>query len=353
MKYSLPNYADVKGDLPSGPLGADPDVAYESGYVGAYFDPHEYDVMRDTMTREGLPFRMSDVAHEYGFAGQAKEGVYLLYKEIEALGLPLRTISRVSQPVGNCVSRGTQNALYHLLCVDVRHGHGTLPPGIHEAAKNCNPISSEVNYWWKWPGSRPGSDGWYAGACLRAAKEHGGVLVRRDFRDIGGPDLRTETKQTAHAYAAASVPEAIKREMHQHPLQAYAECESFEEVADAIASGYPVQTDGGEGWAKSVDEHGVAHKQGSWSHSMCVTGIITTPEFKARYNTAGGLVIQNSWGAYFKNDHARIMGTSQGLPDGAFVALWDDCKHRSFYAVSSLKGWPPRRMPSWRMADLI
>ena len=351
---TLRNYAQVRELLRPMPDGVDVVQEYERGFIGAYFDPEEHERARDSIVSDGLPFEWAAAAFDYGMVGAAAtDGIYLLHKEVEACGVNIHTIAYASQPVGNCVSRGTQNALLHTLCAAVNHGTGSIPDGMVAASATSNPLASEVNYWFKWPGTRPGGDGWYAGACLRAAKERGGLVVRKDFRDIGGPDLRAETRATTHAYASESIPDAMRQVIHQHPLLAYAECKGFEQVADAIASGHAVQTDGVQGWASTVDENGFAHQRGSWSHSMCVTGVVRTEAARKKYNTVGLVLIQNSWANFNKNDHARVMGTTIAMPRGSFFARWEDCPGRSWFAVSSVKGWENRRLPNWNLGDLI
>ena len=353
-RYELPDYSQVKDDLQPMPDGNPADV-YGAGFVGAYYDGEGYEQAREAMSEAGLPFAFGAAASQYGLTGAANpNGIYLLHKEVERAGINVNTIAYASQPVGNCVSRGTQNALLHTLCAAVNHGTGSIPPEMVAASASSNPISSECLYWWKWSGSRPGGDGWYAGACLKAAKEKGGMVVRADYRSIGGPDLRVETKATTHAYASESIPEGMRKIIHLHPLEAYAECKTIEEVADAIASGHAVQTDGGQGWASTVDEHGFAQRRGSWSHSMCATGIVRTEEAKKRYNTTALILIQNSWANFNRNDHATVMGTNGiKMPKGSFFARWEDCKNRSWFAVSSVKGWENRKLPNWNLGDLI
>ena len=347
--YSLKDWSEV--DFAPMPENADVPEAYANGFVGACFNGESEEQLADAVRADGMPWDFADVASSFGIAGAAKPGVYLLYKEVEACGLPLDTIGRVSQPVGNCVSRGTQNALLHTLCAAVNNGEGSLPEGMVEAAQKCNPLSSEVIYWWR--GNAPNGDGWYASAALKAAKDHAGLFVRRDLSSIGGVDLRTETRRTAHAYSSRSIPDSVREAISHNRLLTFSKCSSFEEVADAIASGHAVQTDGGEAWSKTVDEFGVARRSGHWSHSMCCTGVITTEEFKKRYNTAGGLIIQNSWAAWNRNKDAKIMGTNVGLPAGAFVALWEDCSRRSFYATNTFHGWENRNLPNWSLEELI
>lgn len=353
-KYDLPSYSQAQPRLRQMPDWANVVDEYNGGFIGAYFDETEYELARASVEESGFPFEWSDAASQFGMYGAADpNGTYLLHKEIEGCGLPSDTIAYASQPVGNCVSRGTQNALLHTLCAAVNHGEGSLPPEMFEAARESNPLSSEVLYWWKWPGTRPGSDGWYAGACLRVAKEKAGMVIRRDYRSIGGPDLRRETKSTTHAYASQSIPQTMLEIIHTNPLLAYSECSTLEEVADAIASGHAVQTDGGQGWESAVDENGVAKRKGSWSHSMCATGVCRTAAARKKYSTEGLILIQNSWGSYLKNSHAKVMGTNIGIPPGSFFARWEDCKNRSWFAVSSVHGWKNRKLPDWNMGELV
>lgn len=353
-RYGLPDHSQIATSRAAIQDWSDPAAAYNAGYIGAYYDADDWEAGKDSVEGSGYPYMWADVASRYGMTGVASDtGIYLIHKEVEAVGVNVNTIAYATQPVGNCVSRGTQNALLHTLCAAVASGDGAIPDGMIEASATSNPLSSEVNYWFKWPGTRPGSDGWNASACLRVAKEKGGMLVRGDYRNIGGPDLRAETKATAHAYAAQSIPQTMLEIIHRNPLLAYAECETFEEIADAIASGHAVQTDGGQGWASSVDENGFARRSGSWSHSMCATGVVRTEAAKKKYNTVGLVLIQNSWANFNKSDSAKVMGTNFYLPKGSFFARWEDCRPRSWFAVTSVHGWRNRALPNWDMGELV
>lgn len=347
-KYNLPDWSDInsQGVMPTGASVAE---AYESGFVGAAYSQEGEERLAGMVRDSGLPFSWGDAAGVYGLVGAAKEGIYLLHKEVEAVGLPIHTIAYPSQPVGNCVSRGTQNALYHTFCAAVNHGEGSLPEGMIEAARKVNPLSSEVIYWWR--SNAPRGDGWYASASLAAAKEHAGLFVRQDLTSIGGVDLRNETTATTHAYSSRSIPEKVKEAIGHNRLLTFAACETFEEVADAIASGHAVQTDGGQGWASSVDENGFAHQTGHWSHSMCATGVINTKAFREKYKTVGGILIQNSWANFNKNDNATVMGTNIHLPKGSFFARWEDCRNRSWYAVNTFQGWKNRKLKDWSIVS--
>lgn len=353
-RYGLPDYSAVKDRLRTLPDWADVPKAYADGFIGCYYDPADWEAAKDSVESSGFSYEWQDVASHFGMDGSASQtGTYLIHKEVEAVGINVATIAYASQPCGNCVSRATQNALLHTLCAAVNNGEGSLPAGMIDASKSSNPLSSEVLYWWKWPGNRPGSDGWNASACLRAAKEKSGMIVRADYRNIGGPDLRVETKATVHAYGSAAIPQSFLQIIHNNPLLSFSECKGLDQIADAIASGHAVQTDGGQGWESSVDECGVARRRGSWSHSMCITGVVRSDAAKKKYKTEGLLLFQNSWGAYLKTDHAKVIGTSVGIPRGSFFARWEDCQPRSWFAISSVHGWKNRSLPNWNLVDLI
>jgi hypothetical protein len=347
--YELPDYSKVKDALAPMPE-MDPHDAYSGGFVGAYHDPEGDEISRDSVVSEGMPFEMEDIATSEGFADQAKAGTYVIWKEIEKVGLPTGTIGKVSQMLGNCVGRATQVCLYGSFCSAVASGEGSIPPEAFEAAKSpSNPVCSEPHYWLKWGQSsrRAGGDGWHATASLAAAKDHAGLVWRKDYTSVGGPNLWTENRGTVHWRGWGAVPDTFKSFLHQHPLRTYSKCSSFQQVADAISAGYAVQSDGGQGISKSHDEWGVSRRSGSWSHSMSVLGVVSTDEAKRRYRTEGLLYWSNSWGNWNSVHGAKVFGTDILLPPGCYATTWETMRNRSFYAVSPVKGWPNRKLPDW------
>jgi hypothetical protein len=124
-------------------------------------------------------------------------------------------------------------------------------------------------------------------------------------------------------------------------------------IADAIAHGHAVHTDGGEGWARTVDNDGVARRSGHWSHSMCITAVCMDPEALRRHRTAGLFLIQNSWAGFNKTSHARVPGTNEGIPTGSFFAKYEDIRNRSFYAYADIAGFKRKKLPDWNMNQLI
>lgn len=339
--YSLPDWRDV--DFAAMP-DEDPFDAYSSGFVGAAYNGEEEERLQSLVESDGLDFRMADIATEYGFASQGAGKTILLFKEVEKVGW-LGRMGYPNQAVGDCVSHGTAKAIGYTLCCSITHGDSSTPEtnGIEQ---KMWPIASEPHYWYR--GSS--GDGWYASASLRVVKEKTGIVIRRNIPDVC--DLTTYSKATAHLYGSRAPSESVGKLLHENPVMTFAQCRSYEEIIDALSSGYGIQTDGGEGFSKEVDEHGVARRSGSWSHSMSIHGFIDSAEFKAKYG-CGGLVVQNSWGAWNHNSNAKIMGTNVGLPAGSFVALWKDISRRSYFAISDVKGWPKRTLPNWNLGDLI
>jgi hypothetical protein len=345
-KDLLPNYSEVKDRLRPMPEDADVVEQYEKGFVGAYHDPEADEQLQDEVEVTGQPFDYEDIASDLGIAGAAAGGTYLIYKEVEKAGVPLDCISRISQTCGCCVSRGGQNALLHTICASASQGLTGLPEGLVEATNGgkINPLSNESNYW----GRGHSGDGWNASSCVRVLKDQSGLVVRRDLSEFGGPDVRMESTRTCHAYSSWSrVPEKLQEYCHRHPLTSVARIREMEAIVDAIAHGHAVHTDGGEGWARSVDEDGVARRSGHWSHSMCLTAVCMNPEALKKHRTAGLFLIQNSWASFNRNSNAKVYGTSERLPTGSFFAKWEDMRNRSFYAYADIAGFKRARLPDW------
>ena len=342
--YSLPDYSKVKDDLREIAMGPDAAAAYEEGFIGAYYNPEDDERLQSLVESEGGSFSMESVAYGSGFAGQGKGKTILMHPDIEKAGWGER-IGYPNQACGDCVSHGTAKAIGYTLLMNAIHGEG-LVPETNGVEKRMWPVASEPHYWFR----GKSSDGWYASAALRVCKEKTGIVIRWNIP--GAADLTKYSKATAHAYGSRPPSEEVRGYLDDNPVLTYAKADSWEEIIDALSAGYGVQHDGGEGFSKETDEFGVARRSGHWSHSMSAHGFIDTPEFHAKYG-CGALLIQNSWGAFNKNSHAKVMGTNIGIPAGSFFALWKDISRRSYFAISDVKTWPNRKLPSWDLGSLI
>jgi hypothetical protein len=338
---SLPDYRDVQfSDMPL----VDPYTAYSAGFIGCAYNGEEDERLQSIVESEGQLWRMGDIAHASGFAGQGAGKVILPFKEIEKVGW-LDRLGYPNQECGDCVSHATAKAMGTTLCCSIGNGIGSIPE-TNGLEHKLWPIASEPHYWYR----GRSSDGWYASASLRIVKEKTGLVIRKNIP--GAIDLTNYSRATAHRYGAVAPPETVRDHLDDNPVITFSICETYEEIIDALSSGFGIQTDGGEGFARTVDNNGVAKRSGSWAHSMSIIGFVDTAEFKNKYG-CGGLIFQNSWGAWNNNSNGVIMGTSVKLPNGAFVALWNDISKRSYFAVSDVKGWPNRPLPSWNLRILI
>ena len=70
--YSLPDYSKVKDQLREVTLGTEPATAYESGFIGAYYNPEDDEELQSLVEADGGKFAMADIAYGSGFAGQGK-----------------------------------------------------------------------------------------------------------------------------------------------------------------------------------------------------------------------------------------------------------------------------------------
>ena len=340
--YSLPDYRDV--DFVDIPEGEDVAAAYENGYVGSAYNGEAEEQLQSAVEEDGGKWEMQDNSSAGGFSGQGKGKIILIHKEIEKVGW-LDKVGYPNQACGDCVSHGTAKAMGYTLVTGITRG-GNAKPETNGIEQKMWPIASESHYWYR----GKSSDGWYASKSLEMAKKNTGIFIRADVK--GACDLRNYSKATAHCYGAKAPPADVKAQLDDNPILTYSKCSSWEEIIDALSAGYGVQTDGGEGFAKETNGDGVAKRSGSWSHSMSVHGFIDTPEFHAKYG-CGALLIQNSWGNFIKNSHAKVMGTQEGIPKGSFFAKWSDIKKRSYYVVSNVTSWPNRKLPSWNLDELI
>ena len=127
--------------------------------------------------------------------------------------------------------------------------------------------------------------------------------------------------------ARAGVPDSLEPIARHHPVKAYAQVNTFEELAAAVENGYPVTVASDQGFSKARDAQGFARPSGSWSHQMCVVGV--------RHDRPGAL-IANSWGAYYTGGPADMSPATKWV-DAATVSHM--LRAGDSFALSDLAGW--------------
>ena len=313
---------------------------YEGGFAGAYAEPQERDELRAMLDVPDAAF----LTHLTG-SGEGKLSIPFIFVEQiygkEAYPGP-------AQSRGDCVSHSAKNACLVSLCCEVVAGQPDPVTGQLEGAPEVSPegikngvLSSESVYWWR----RHGSDGWSCPASVKVMlQESGCAWPRRNYDEIG-VDVTQYSGGVAGKWGSSTPPETVKGIGNQHLIRTATECGTFEECRDLLANGYGITGCGSEGWSKSRDENGVSNRSGSWAHSMAVVGADDRDVIKAKY---GGplLLIINSWGKW-NSGGRRILGTEIDIPEGSYWAKWSDCDSRYHAALSSVNGWPARRLPDY------
>ena len=127
--------------------------------------------------------------------------------------------------------------------------------------------------------------------------------------------------------ARLGVPYSLETIARQHPVKAYAQVNTFEEVAAAIENGYPVTVASNQGFSKARDAEGFARPQGSWGHQMCILGV--------RHDRPGAL-IANSWGAYYTGGPADMSPATKWVDANTVSHM---LRAGDSFALSNLAGW--------------
>jgi len=131
----------------------------------------------------------------------------------------------------------------------------------------------------------------------------------------------------------------------------------LDEIFDALANGYGINSCGGQGFGKGSsarDSNGYCRRSGSWSHSMATIGYDDT-EWAHKNHGGPLLLILNSWGAYLGKNRPNPQGNPSipGIPMGSFWCKASDYSGRDSYVMSAVKGFPPQKMKDWNLRDLI
>jgi len=228
---------------------------------------------------------------------------------------------------GSCVAFGAALACDVLAAIQI------VDHGMEKPVGRTDPMTI---YW----GSRVEIGGgklWGQGSvgawAAKYLKDYG-VLPQAKYPDI---DLsKYDAGVCCGGRAKSGVPDSLETIARQHPVKAYAQVNTFEELATAVESGYPVTIASNQGFSKQRDSEGFAKPQGSWGHQMCVIGV--------RHDRPGAL-IANSWGAYFTGEC--------GISAACFWADANTVSHMlragDSFALSDLAGWERKGLAFGRL----
>ena len=219
---------------------------------------------------------------------------------------------------GSCVAFGAALACDILTSIQI------IDNGMEKPAGRTDPMTI---YW----GSRVeigGSKLWGQGSvgawAAKYLKDYG-VIPQAHYPEM---DLsKYDASVCCGGRARSGVPDSLETIARQHPVKAYAQVNTFEELATAIENGYPVTVASDQGFSKQRDADGFARPQGSWAHQMCVVGV--------RHDKPGALVA-NSWGAYYTGGPADMSPATKWVAAATIEHMF---RSGDSFALSDLTGW--------------
>jgi len=176
-----------------------------------------------------------------------------------------------------------------------------------------------------------GSDGSTGGWAAEAVKQYG-TLARNKY---GSFNLTKYSGRMASMYADKGCPDELETFSKEHKIKYVSLIQTWEDVRDAVANGYPITIASNRGFTNKRDKDGFASPKGKWPHQMCIAGIKDD-------NRPGALII-NSWGSDW------ISGPKFLQPEGSF---WCDADvlERSIlsandsWVFSGFEGYPPQKI---------
>lgn len=273
------------------------------------------------------------VAAQFRAKGSGKGKRVLLYEAIyKTLGGRAKYNWRL-QGIGDCVSMGGARAVDILKALQVVMGTGSWHA---ETATEVIYALSRVEIGKGQLGNGDGSVGAWA---MEACKLYGTL----DRRVYGKHDLTKYSAQRAKTWGGprAGLPDELEPTARQQLVRTGSLVQTWEDVCDAVAAGYPVTIASNCGFDYNKDAQGRPRRDkdgflrpaGSWPHQMCIVGI----DDKSK---RPGACIDNSWGPNWLSGPIAF-----DQPEGSFWVDAEELERRILrqqdsWAYSDYMGFP-------------
>jgi hypothetical protein len=358
-------WGESKAELSPGEIIAQ----YESGAAGAYLEPEE----REALIAENCAmFGFADIdsaAHAFGWADSGKGKLVIPF--VHVLEAFPGCWPGPAQARGDCVSHSAKNAGLGTMVCEVVEGKADQHTGVVEDYPEVpaqgileGVFSTESIYWYR----GHGGDGWSCAAACRVMQRSSGLWVRKNYPEIG-VDLTQYSGSLAGKWGASPPPEPVTAVGRRNLVRAFALAKTPDERRDALANGYFGNTCGGESFSNVRDVNGVSQRTAKgWAHAMASIGWDDRESTVKLYGRPLELIL-NSWGTWNKGprdirdtaslvpSHKKQDWIAKGIvnpetgniliPHGAFWAKASDTANREWQAMSSVNGWPRRKMLDW------
>jgi len=325
-----------------------PADAYDAGLRGAYSDPREDELFEDSILRHGGNPDGAAVAHEWEFADAGKGKLVPMWEHV------MRTWPGCwpgpAQENGSCVSFGLQRACLMSWTCELIDGRPDEVTGVIEGKPELSPeaiansvLSNEVPYWFRGHG---GADGWTCSGAARAVTTDAGIWLRKDYPEFGF-DLTKYSGDAELRYGRNRPPQKIIDYGRTHLVRTATFLKSIEEIRDFLHAGFGVFFCSGLKWSSTRDENGYSPVvPGSWAHSQAICGFDDRPEIIKLYGEPLAAVL-NSWGRKWNSGSRKVLGTNLEIPEGAYWTKARNLIAGQVIALSSVAGWPPRKLTSY------
>ena len=329
-------------------MGFDPLLEYSRGLQGCRKDPRADEEFADSILRAGGNPDGDAVAHQWEFAGLGAGKLTATWMHVVEQfpgcwpGAP--------QAVGDCVSHGCKNACLTSFGCELAEGKpdevtGKVEgkPDIPQAGIADGVLSTEAIYWWRYPQMR-GMDGWVCSSAAKEVTTNAGLWLRKPYPDFGF-DLTKYSASNIRKFYGRRPPDNVRDYGRQYLIRTATNVKGREQVRDLLAAGYGVFFCSGLGWSNTRNEDGVSYTRGSWQHSQAWIGYDDRPETIRKYREPLVCVL-NSWGRWNRGPR-KVMGTNLEIPEGAYWTPASTIDRCSGISLSSVAGWPPRKLKSY------
>jgi len=322
-----------------------PAAQYAAGLVGCMADPRSDEVFADFLIRKGGDPDGGRVSRYWEIMGAGAGKLSALWTVIDQV-YP-GAWPGPAQLVGDCVGKACSNALLLSLCAEVVEGRPDEVTGDVESAPEVSdvaaaniPIASESIYAWR--GSN--GHGWVCSEAAKVACEKG-FLIRKPYPELGF-DLTKYSTSTLKLGGAKAPDNKWLEESKKHIARTATFLKGREQVRSFIAAGYGVFTCSSLGFSNQRNEDGVSKQNTVWNHSQALAGYDDRPKTHEKYGQALVLWI-NSWGAKWISGPRKVLNSTLEIPHGSYWALADTIDRASCIALSSVAGWPRRKLPDY------
>jgi hypothetical protein len=322
---------------------------YERGFAGFYSDPAaEAALVAEIESKGGYARAIGAISHHHLY--NAGEGVLSL-PYLAAMRMYPGCLPGGSQARGDCVSWSLRSASLVSYCASLLWGDNPerfAPPIVSDAARASGVFSTETFYWYR----GHSGEGWNCGDAARIALTKSGMMVRKNYPDIG-IDLEEYSGATAGKWGAYPPPDNVVAVTSRNLFSTATVCKTWQEVRDMLANGFALATCGSEAFERKRDENGVCRRSNSvWHHAMSFIAADDREEMKRRYRCEGLVLVQNSWANYC-GDACPISGSKFNIPGGSFWARWEDVRERYMVAIGGGRGFAANPVPRWSLASII